>query len=127
MKYEAETIDFSRLYCRGKEDIGTEGTLTDGSGLEDYVAHTDCKWLITAPEGKVIRFQFGDFHTEARTDLLFFFNGSSTRQDELIAVFSGSDTPPEFTTWRNRVLVWFVTDGQNQRQGWQVTYRFQDP
>jgi len=42
-----------------------------------------------------------------------------------MAIFSGSGTtPPELTTWSHEVLVWFVTDGQNQGRGWQMTYRF---
>ena len=92
-----------------------------------YSARTDCRWHIMAPEGKVIRFQFDEIDTEAKTDFVFFFNGSGTRQDQLMAVFSGSDTPPDVTTWSNEVLVWFATDGQNQGRGWQVTYRFQNP
>ena len=104
-----------------------EGTLADGSGSEHYSAFTDCRWLITAPEGKVIHFQFDEFDTEARTDSIYFFNGSRTLQEELMAVFTGRNIPPELTTWSNQVLVWFVTDGHNQGRGWRTEYRFQDP
>jgi hypothetical protein len=44
-----------------------------------------------------------------------------------MAAFSGSSLPPELTTWRNQVLVWFVTDGEREGQGWRATVRFRDP
>lgn len=125
MAYEAETIDFSQLYCHGTKDIRVEGTITDGSGANDYSHDTDCKWLITAPKGKVIHFEFTDFETEGKRDLVYFFNGSAANET-IMAIFSGSNIPPQLTSWRNEVLVWFVTDGQNQGNGWQAKYTFQD-
>jgi len=127
LEYEAVAIDFSAQYCRGTKEIREEGTLADGSGPADYAARTDCRWHIVAPAGKVIRFQIDEFDTEAKVDLVQFFNGSQTLQDQLMAVLSGPGTTPrELTTWSNDVLVWFVTDGRNQGRGWQMTYRFQD-
>jgi hypothetical protein len=125
--YEAVAIDFRTLYCSGTKDLTVAGTLTDGSGPEEYSARSSCRWHIIAPAGKVIHFQVDAFDTEAKVDLLHFFNGSSAVQDQLMAVFSGpGTTPPELTTWSHEVLVWFVTDGRNQGRGWQLTYRFQD-
>ena len=66
------------------------------------------------------------FATEAKTDWVYFFNGSGTHE-KIMAIFSGPNIPPEITTWRNQVLVWFVTDGKNQGKGWKAEYRFQDP
>lgn len=126
LEYEAETIDFSKLYCSGTREIKVEGTITDGSGSAPYSAHSDCKWLITAPEGKVIRIKFDEMDTEANTDLVYFFDGLGTHE-KIMAIFSGGDIPPELITWGNQVLVWFVTDGQNEGRGWQANFRFQDP
>lgn len=44
-----------------------------------------------------------------------------------LIVFIGPDIPPELTTWRSRVLVWFVTDGKNQGKGFNAQYRFVVP
>jgi len=87
---------------------------------------SDCKWLITAPKGKVIYIKFVEFDTEVRTDWVYFFNGKGTHE-KIMAVYSGPRIPPELTTWSNQVLVWFVTDGKNQRKGWKAEYHFQDP
>jgi hypothetical protein len=126
MEYEIETIDFSKLYCSGIKNLDVEGRFEDGSGPNDYSAKSDCKWLITAPKGKVIHIKFIEFDTEAKTDLVYFFNGSGTHE-KIMAIFSGPNIPPELTTWRNQALVWFVTDGKNQGKGWKAEYRFQDP
>ena len=125
LEYEAEAIDFSQLYCRGIKEVNVEGELSDGSGEAPYSANSNCKWLITAPAGQVIHFQFDDLHTEANTDMIYFFNGAGTHE-KMMAGFSGDELPPEFTTWSNQVLVWFVTDGKNEGRGWHATYRFQE-
>ncbi len=126
LEYKAEPINFSRLYCRDTEYLDLEGSFNDGSGPNNYSLNSSCKWLITAPEGKVIDIKFSDFDTEGKIDLIYFFNGSGTHE-EIMAIFSGPDIPPELTTWGNQVLVWFVTDGQNQGKGWKAEYRFKDP
>lgn len=126
VEYEVETIDFRNLYCKGTQKLNVEGTLEDGSGSENYSMETSCKWLITAPKGKVVHIKFTEFDTEALTDWVYFFNGSKTNE-KMMAGFSGPKIPPELTTWRNQVLIWFVTDGKNQGKGWKAEYSFQDP
>ena len=126
LEYEAEPIDFSRLYCKDTKDLGVEGVFDDGSGPKDYSYHSNCKWLITAPQGKVIHIRFSEFDTQAKIDKLYFFNGAGTHES-IMAIFSGSDIPPELTTWGEQVLVWFVTDGEVQGKGWRGEFRFVDP
>jgi serine protease len=126
MAYEAEPIDFSKLYCSGVEELSVEGTLTDGSGADDYSPRTDCRWLITAPEGKVVHFRFDELDTESRTDMIFFFNGSAALQENAMAIFSGNELPPELTTWSNQVMVWFVANETKQGKGWRAEYRFEE-
>jgi hypothetical protein len=123
LEYRAESIDFSKLFCSGTENLSSEGTIDDGSKAESYSNNTDCKWLITAPEGKVIHIEFTEFDTEAKRDKIYFFNGTGTHE-KIMAIFSGPDIPPELTTWSNRVLVWFVTDGMTQGKGWKARYSF---
>ncbi len=125
VEYEVETIDHRNLYCQGTQKLTDEGILEDGSGSENYSMESSCKWLITAPRGKVIHFKFTEFDTEAQVDWVYFFDGEKTNE-KTMAGFSGPDIPPEFTTWRNKVLVWFVTDSKNQGKGWKAEYRFQD-
>ena len=74
----------------------------------------------------MIKFSFSEFDTEPRTDLLYFFDGEKTNA-EVMAIFSGADLPPVLTTWRNEVLVWFVSNSENQAGGWRGTFDFVDP
>jgi hypothetical protein len=126
LEYRAEPIDFPRMYCRGTVRLDVEGVIEDGSGPNDYSWNTDCKWLITAPAGKVVQIRFTEFDTEPRADLVYLFDGAGT-QEPIMARFSGHERPPEIRTWRNQVLVWFVTDGDRQGRGWKAEYRFVDP
>jgi hypothetical protein len=113
LEYEVEPINF--------------GTFEDGSGPENYSMETSCKWLITAPKGKVVHIRFTEFDTEALRDWVYFFNGNGTLKTNIMGGFSGPKIPPELTTWGNQVLVWFVTDGKHQGKGWKAEYSFQDP
>ena len=126
MEYMAEPINFSKLYCRDTVYLDEEGEFEDGSGPDNYSPKSACKWLITAPESKVVHIKFTEFDTEAKIDKIYFFDGAGTHE-QIMACFTGPDIPPELTTWRNQVLVWFVTDGQNQGMGWKAEYRFLDP
>jgi len=126
VEYEVDTIDYRHLHCRGTQKLNTEGSIEDGSGPENYSMETSCKWLITAPMGNVIHIKFTEFDTEALTDWVYFFNGTGTQKTNIMAGFSGPKIPQELTTWSNQVLVWFVTDGENQGKGWKADYRFQE-
>jgi len=126
IEYRADPVDLSRLYCRDTVHLSEEGTIEDGSGIHEYTFENDCKWLITAPEGKVIRFNFTEMDTQPRVDQIYFFNGSGTHED-IMAIFSGTEIPPVLTTWSNQALVWFVTDGDVQGQGWKADYSFIAP
>lgn len=125
LHYTAEPINLSTLYCSGTTYIEKECSLSDNSGAHPYAPNTDAKWMITAPKGKLIQFTFSEFDTEPRTDKIYFFNGSGTHE-KIMAVFSGSELPPVFTSWSNQALMWFVTDGQNQGDGWNAEIKFID-
>ncbi|HSH09180.1 MAG TPA: CUB domain-containing protein, partial [Oceanipulchritudo sp.] len=126
VEYASKPIDQSTLYCQGTRKITAEGLIEDGSGQSPYSPQSDCKWLITAPEGKVVHIEFLEFDTEANTDWLYFFNGAGTNE-KIMAVFSGPNIPPKLTTWHNQVLLWFVTDDKAQGQGWKAAISFIDP
>jgi hypothetical protein len=122
--YSVITIDSSTLYCGGTIDItvGGDGILEDGSGAATYTGRNDCKWQLTAPAGKKIRCEFEQFDTEPKIDQVYIFNGNSTR-DPILAIFSGHKIPPPITSWGNSVLIWFITNEENNYQGWRLHYK----
>jgi hypothetical protein len=122
--YSVMTIDSSTLYCGGTVDITADGDgiLEDGSGAASYTGRNDCKWQLTAPAGKKIRFEFEQFDTEPKIDQVYIFNGNSTK-DPILAIFSGHKIPPPITSWGNSVLIWFITNEENNYQGWRLHYK----
>jgi serine protease len=125
--YSVMTIDSSTLYCGGTVDITAngDGILEDGSGAATYTGRNDCKWQLTAPVGKKIRFEFEQFDTEPKMDQVYIFNGNSTK-DPILAIFSGHKIPPPITSWGNSVLIWFITNEENNYQGWRLHYKVVD-
>lgn len=125
LDYYMETIDSSTLFCRDiKIYENTSGTFTDGSGAQNYANASNCQWQIIAPPGYRIRLKFPEFDTQARTDFVYLFDGTSTIPENMIARFSGPDIPPEVISRTNEVLVWFVTDPQISGKGWQLEYQW---
>ena len=126
VEFRMEPDHLPTKFCSGRSVIESPGEFSDGSGESNYSPETNCFWLIKAPVGKVIKFSFSEFDTEPRTDLLYFFDGEKTNA-EVMAIFSGADLPPVLTTWRNEVLVWFVSNSENEAGGWRGTFDFVDP
>ncbi|MFW1678337.1 S8 family serine peptidase [Pontibacter sp. JAM-7] len=124
--YRAEPIDYSSAYCKGTVYVQKAGVLDDGSGAARYAYNSNCKWQITAPAGKRIQLRAIQLDTEKGVDKLYFFNGTTTEQRNMMAIFSGTELPPAFTSWSNNVLLWFASDGKQQGQGWQISYQFID-
>jgi serine protease len=125
--YQAMPIDSSTLYCGSTVSIaaGAEGFLEDGSGAANYTGRNDCKWQLTAPAGKKIQLSFEQFDTEPKIDQVYIFSGNSTK-DPILAIFSGHKLPPIIKSWNENVLIWFVTDEENNFQGWRLHYKVVD-
>ena len=125
LAYHAEPLDFSTLFCKDTKYLNRAGIFSDGSGKQNYSFDTSCKWQITAPVGKVVKFNFSELNTQKNIDKIYFFNGKGTHED-IMAIMSGSKQPPEFTSWSNEVLVWFVSDSAIEGTGWTASFDFVD-
>jgi serine protease len=120
--YEAITIDSSRLYCQDIIKVnGESGSVTDGSGVQNYTDNSSCKWELKVAEGKKIKISFSDFDLESKNDQLYIFSDFGT-ESPILAIFSGHEIPPEITTWTNKALIWFVTNGTISKAGWKLNY-----
>ena len=123
LDYYMETIDSTMLYCHGLQYAEQEhGTITDGSGDENYANNCSCKWQITVAANKRIRIAFTNIDTQPNVDFVWLFDGTSTLQENLLAKFSGNNKPPVITSVTNQVLVWFVTDSHTTGKGWEMKY-----
>lgn len=120
--FEAQAIDSSYLYCSETIHLTEKnGTITDGSGNENYANNSNCKWEIEVTKNKRIKISFDEMDTEAKIDQVYIFSDFGT-ESPILAIFSGSNLPPQITSWTNRVLIWFVTNGSQNLKGWKLKY-----
>ena len=112
-------------WCSGTTIISEDTTLNDGSHSDNYALNSNCKWLFVAPQGKLFEFTVTELDTEANVDKLYFFDGEGTHET-LLGVLSGTERPPVFRSWNNKTLLWFVSDGKHQAQGWTIDARLVD-
>lgn len=123
IKYYGKTIDSTSLYCSGTSYFNIEsGTINDGSGKNNYANKCSCKWIITVPAGKRIKFTFDRMDTQANTDFVYLVDGQTVVPENFIAKFSGQNIPPAVISRTNEVSVWFVSDSNSTGQGWQFHY-----
>ncbi|MDD3858890.1 MAG: C10 family peptidase [Bacteroidales bacterium] len=110
-------------YCDGIKELNTlEGTIEDGSGpLEFYQNDMDCSWLIN-PSDSVngIRFEFLKLIMDS-DDYLVFYDGPSEESPILQTIY-GSDTPDQFNSNADRVLVKFISDSDSVNDGWLIKF-----
>jgi hypothetical protein len=110
--------------CYGTQTVsGASGTITDGSGPNNYQDNADCKWIITAPSGSAgIRIEFTQFRTESGYDFVTLYDGNAVNSNYIIRRFSGTTLPPIVTSAIPQALVYFTTDNSITDAGWSLNY-----
>jgi len=123
LSYQGKTIDSTRIYCRDTQYLNLEsGEIDDGSGEQNYSNSCSCRWIISVPAGKRIKFTFERMDTQANTDFVYLVDGKTAIPENIFAMFSGRKLPPIVFSRTNEVLIWFVTDPDTTGQGWQLRY-----
>jgi len=97
------------------------GSLEDGSRSADYGSNLDCQWVIAPEDATAITISFSRIATEAGVDSVVFYNGETTASP-VVASFSGSTIPADFTVNGPKTLVRFITNGTVQNDGWLINY-----
>ncbi len=109
-------------YCDGLVVLNNlTGSLTDGSGLENYNDYTNCYWLISNNMNQNIHLDFTSFDTELNFDYVDVYDGSSTTANQL-GSFSGNQLPQSLTSTGGMMLIHFHSDGGVTDQGWAANY-----
>lgn len=120
--FEAQTIDSSFLYCKETLRVTNKNSIiTDGSGDENYTSNSNCKWEIEVAKDKRIKINFEEMDTEAKIDQVYIFSDFGT-ESPILAIYSGQNLPPQITSWTNRALIWFVTNGSTNLKGWKLRF-----
>ncbi len=115
------TTSISGPGCSGSTTLtATNGSFSDGSGVNNYDNNQFCSWLIQPPSG-TITLNFTAFSTEAGADRVLIFDGTDNTAPQ-IANYSGTSIPASVTSTSNALYLEFRTNGSVVDQGWDATY-----
>jgi len=112
------------VLCSGIRTINSyQGTIEDGSGIENCNTNIDCFWLIKPDCGKYLTLTFDRFDIEEQ-DTIYVYDGESI-DDSLLIKFTGQDTsvtiPPIYSS-QGKLLIRFMTNNSITSKGWNASY-----
>jgi CUB domain/Divergent InlB B-repeat domain/Secretion system C-terminal sorting domain/Fibronectin type III domain len=97
------------------------GTITDGSGENDYLDNTNCSWLIQPSTPSPITLTFTALDVESNYDFVRVYDGSTTNHP-LLGEFTGNSLPNAVTSTAGSMLVVFTSDEFVSGLGWAANY-----
>ncbi len=100
---------------------GANGTLSDGSGTNNYDNNLNCSWLIQPPLAATITLNFTAFNTESNNDEVKIYDGTDAT-GTLLATYSGNSIPSNVTANSGSMFVEFTTNGSITAAGWDASY-----
>ncbi|XP_028390643.1 uncharacterized protein LOC114515559 [Dendronephthya gigantea] len=117
-------ITRSRGSC-GNTSLYTPGRLTSPFYPYYYARDTDCTWIISTTNGKIILVQFLFFSLEidssCRHDYLDVYDGNSMNAEKL-GRFCGEQLPRQLFSSGSKLFFVFHTDSSVQEQGFVLDY-----
>lgn len=128
--FTANYSSVGSAYCSGTTNLNTTdfGTFSDGSGGNNYCNNQDCKWLIQPPQATKVTLNFTAFDLQNATsdgqtiyDAVEIYDGTTT-SDSLLGSYSGSSLPPTITSTGGSMLVRFISDLNENKQGFTASY-----
>ncbi len=117
-------------YCSGTTTLNTTdwGTITDGSGGNNYCNNMDCRWLIQPPQATSITFNFTALDVEPIStdgfsiyDAVEIYDGTNTSAP-LLGRFAGNSLPPSVTSTGGSMYIRFYSDISVTKPGWAGYY-----
>ncbi|XP_078667406.1 bone morphogenetic protein 1-like [Branchiostoma floridae x Branchiostoma belcheri] len=123
--YEDDSLDQitqgNAAGCGGNLTTPTGGPVTSPNYPSNYGNDENCEWLITAPEGSIIRLTFGSFNTEENYDFLDIYDGASDSAAVIQRLTGQQSVSPVIST-SNSMFLRFTSDDIYTRQGFQFSY-----
>ena len=115
--------------CSGTTNINhTTGSVSDGSGINNYEPNQNCTWVINPTCGQMIDVYFDEFNLE-NNDTLFVYDGNET-ENTLLQYYTLGEEPilswmnsSDFVSARNgELMIKFKSDDNIEARGWKVSY-----
>jgi Zn-dependent metalloprotease len=108
--------------CSGSQILNVgAGTISDGSGPNNYANNSDCSWLIAPPGANAITLDFTEMNLESGNDVLTVYDGADANAPVLLSA-SGNMLPAQVTSSDGVLFIHFTTNGSVVAQGWAVNY-----
>ncbi|MBX7243479.1 MAG: hypothetical protein K1X92_17195, partial [Bacteroidia bacterium] len=108
--------------CNGQVVLNAcPGLFEDGSGSNNYGNNSNCSWLIQPNNATSVTLNFTQFQTQANTDIVTVYDGTTTGAP-VLGTFSGGTIPPAVTSSGGSMLVVFTSNGSVTNSGWQAAY-----
>jgi hypothetical protein len=107
-------------FCNNLTELNTpNGTITDGSDINNYNNNTNCKWRINLPEVSTVNVFFNSFDLASDNDFVKIYDETA---NTLIATLTNASHQQSITFVTNKVLIFFLTNSVNNAQGWELNY-----
>ncbi|KAI8496701.1 hypothetical protein Bbelb_253560 [Branchiostoma belcheri] len=108
--------------CGGDLTASSGGPVTSPKYPGNYGNNENCEWLITVPEGSIIRLTFDSFHTEGGYDFLTIYDGASDNAAEIKRLTGYHSQISPIISTSNTLFLRFRSDRINRHQGFQLNY-----
>ncbi len=128
--FSANYTSTGSAYCSGTTTLNTSdsGTLSDGSGANDYCNNQNCNWLIQPPQATSVSLLFSTFNVEPISqdgftvyDAVEVYDGTNDSAP-LLGRFTGNTVPPPIISTGGSMFVRFYSDLGITKPGWSATY-----
>ncbi len=100
--------------------IAPSTSFEDGSGTGNYMANSNCLWLISPPGATSIAITFDSLDL-ASGDSIYIYDGSSSLSP-LIGAYSGNTIPPTLITTDTAAFIYFYSDAAGNAGGFTISY-----
>ncbi|XP_019614684.1 PREDICTED: deleted in malignant brain tumors 1 protein-like [Branchiostoma belcheri] len=108
--------------CGGNLTASSGGPVTSPNYPGNYGNNENCEWLITVPEGSIIRLTFDSFNTEFNRDYLTIYDGASDNAPELKELTGDQSQIIPIISTSNTMFLRFTSNKRVRRQGFQFSY-----
>jgi Zn-dependent metalloprotease len=128
--FSASYTSTGSSFCSGTTTLNTAdfGTISDGSGTNNYCNNSNCSWLIQPPNATSITLNFTAFDLEQPStdgnsiyDVVEIYDGTSASAT-LLEKFTGSNIPQSVTSTGGSMFIKFTSDISDTFQGWSANY-----
>lgn len=105
------------------------GTVTDGSGDENYAFDANCSWNITPSNATSVTLHFTQFDF-SNEDHITVYNGTDVSTASILWQFSGSNPPANIVSNTGALKIVMVSDNYVERAGFSANWNsngYEDP